>query len=196
MLLDQNCRVPNRLNIFLHSRILGEWVESRVDLLDKDGSPLWIEKEDCDVILLPFPTERNDLVIYPVDLASSSIDIMISPSSSVSVVGYPNGKLSCGKFPIWKTGHVASDYEVNYYTGPSFLIDATTRSGMSGSSVFAGREGGYQNTNGGIIYTGGLITKFLGVYSGRVLEETGFDSSIGIVWKPENVLGLLSIRKK
>lgn len=118
--------------------------------------------------------------IYPLDLASGVFDMIVSPSEPVSIVGFPLGLASAGKFPIWKTGHVASDLDLDYEGKPLFLIDATTKPAMSGSPVIARRIGSYRSTAG--LNLGADAVRFLGVYSGRVNEN--IDASIGYVWKP------------
>jgi hypothetical protein len=93
---------------------------------------------------------------------------------------------SGGKFPIWKTGHVASDIDLDWDNKPAFLIDATTKSGMSGSPVIAKRVSIYQTSNGNTI---GNAVKFLGVYSGREISDQGIE--VGFVWKPRTITEIL-----
>ncbi len=95
------------------------------------------------------------------------------------VIGFPLGLAAAGKLPIWKTGHVASDIDINYDGKPIFLIDATTKPGMSGSPVVALVKG-LRRTSTGWNLGGGEFIRFLGIYSGRI-----GDSEIGRVWKPE-----------
>jgi SEC-C motif len=99
----------------------------------------------------------------------------------VSVIGYPLG-LKCGEgWPIWKTGHIASDPDIDFQLGrPAFLIDATTCEGMSGAPVVIRNTSGYQTKNGGHILAAGVTTKFIGIYAGRIHKL----SEIGRVWRP------------
>ena len=90
-------------------------------------------------------------------------------TEDVFVVGFPFGYKSTGYdgwYAIWNNGTIASEYEKELViTVDSFLIDAKTREGQSGSPVLA------------------MVTednaKLLGIYSGR----TNKDSSLGYVWK-------------
>ena len=107
--------------------------------------------------------------------------MIVSPSEAVSIIGFPFGLASSGKFPIWKTGHIASDIDLNYKDKPVFLIDATTKPGMSGSPVIARRNGFSQTSKGQRV--GGTTERFLGVYSGRIQDN----SDVGMVWKPETI---------
>ena len=174
---------PNRLKIWYHVKNkLGNWTQISEDLLDhKSGTKKWIEHpngSNIDVVALPISV-NNNVGTYCLDLNLSKIDLIIAPSEPVSIVGFPFGLSSVGKFPIWKTGHIASDIDLNYNGDPKFLIDATTKPGMSGSPVFAKRIGMQKTSTG--LNMGGDSTKFLGIYSGRILD----DSDVGVVWKPE-----------
>jgi hypothetical protein len=66
-----------------------------------------------------------------------------------------------------------------------FIIDATTKPGMSGSPVVARRIGMYQSSQA--VNMGGSATRFLGVYSGRIHEQ----ADIGMVWKPEVITAII-----
>lgn len=133
-----------------------------------------------DVVALPIP-EAMQVHVYPLDLALADVDMVAAPAMPVSVIGYPLGLATGGNWPIWKTGHIASDPDLDFQPGtPAFLIDATTRSGMSGSPVVLRLNGGFGTRQGGYLLAGGTSTKFMGVYSGRIREE----SEIGTVWRP------------
>ena len=106
----------------------------------------------------------------------------------VSIIGFPLGLTSEGAFPIWKSGHIASDPDLDYNGLPAFLIDATTRGGMSGSPVVLRLLGGYSTRSGSTIMTQTRpSTLFLGIYSGRVHGE----SEIGIVRRPKVISEVL-----
>ena len=131
----------------------------------------------------------NDIKIYDIDLALADFDLMIYPSEAVSIIGFPEGITSEGKLPIWKTGHIASDIDVDWGGKPAFLIDATTKGGMSGSPVIAERVSIYQTSEGNNI---GNAVRFLGVYSGREIDVSGIE--IGFVWKPRAITEILAVR--
>jgi S1-C subfamily serine protease len=125
---------------------------------------------------------------YPVDLGLADVDLVIQPSEAVSIIGFPFGFAATGRLAIWKTGHVASDIDVNYDGKPAFLIDATTRSGMSGSPVVALRVGMWRTSQGVTMSAGQELVRFLGTYSGRIHVE----SEIGTVWKAETLQQILA----
>jgi hypothetical protein len=181
---------PNKLKVWFHGQNLGQWVNREIDLVNRNGENLWLEHklhERVDVIALQL-TVTKEVKIYEIDLALANFDLTISPSEAVSILGFPMGLTSGGKFPIWKTGHVASDMDIDWDNKPVFLIDATTKSGMSGSPVIAKRVGNYQSSSACV--NAGDAVRFLGVYSGREADEYGVE--VGLVWKPRVISEILS----
>jgi len=173
---------PDTLKIFFHGKSLGHWKVKTIPLLDSDKKPTWIghgKGSAIDVVAIPFGPIKDDMKIYDLDLKLKDTDLIIRPSETVSIIGFPNGIASAGKFPIWKTGHIASDIDLDWKNLPCFLIDATTKSGMSGSPVMVRRVGSAQTSKG--MTLGGTKLRWLGIYSGRIDEK----SEIGMVWKPD-----------
>jgi hypothetical protein len=172
---------PNKFRVWFHGLRLGQWVAKEITVLNEGGCKLWLEHErgqEIDVVAIPFQS-MIDVTLYPIDLELANFDLMLYPSSEVSIIGFPQGLTSGGKFLIWKTGHIASDIDLDWDGKPAFLIDATTKSGMSGSPVIAKRVSIYQTSRGNQV---GNAVKFLGVYSGREISDTGIE--VGFVWKP------------
>ena len=169
-------------------KMLGQWLRKDISLLDQDGNKLWLEHgrgKEVDVVAIPLNITL-DIKVYDIDLSLADFDLMIYPSEAVSIIGFPAGVTSEGKLPIWKTGHVASDIGIDWGGKPAFLIDATTKSGMSGSPVIAKRVSIYQTSQGNNI---GNAVKFLGIYSGREIDSSGIE--IGYVWKPKVISEIL-----
>lgn len=168
---------------------LGNWIVLDESLYDSEGNPRWIEHpagSRIDVVALPLQTATNPQVrIYKFDLLLAHVDMVVLPAMPVSIIGYPFGLATGTGFPIWKTGHVASDPNVDYDSRPTFLIDATTRGGMSGSPVVLRLMDPI--TSKGRTIGSGLQTRFLGVYSGRIHEQ----SEIGRVWRPQTISTIL-----
>lgn len=186
--LSPENKVPNKLKVWFHGQKLGSWVPRDIFLTDSKGNSLWLEHKrgrEIDVVVVPI-TKFKDTKIYEIDLLLADFDLMIYPSEPVSIIGFPLGITSAGKLPIWKTGNIASDIDIDWGGKPAFLIDATTKSGMSGSPVIAKRVSIYQTSTGNKI---GNAVKFLGVYSGREVDENGIE--IGYVWKPKVIHEIL-----
>jgi hypothetical protein len=168
---------------------LGEWV-IKTEALTAGGKPRWTEHpthaEKVDVVALPL-TDLNDVQLYPYD-PSGGPDIALSPAEPISVVGFPFGLQAGGSLAVWATGFVASEPEIDFGGLPSFLIDCRTRPGQSGSAVIAHRNGGAVSMkDGGTAIFAGPVTKFFGVYSGRINDQ----SDIGVVWKATTVTDIL-----
>jgi hypothetical protein len=106
----------------------------------------------------------------------------------VSVVGFPFGIAAGGGLPIWATGFIASEPQVDYEHLPIFLIDCRSRPGQSGSPVIAYRSGGAVTTGGGVSVFTGSVFRLLGIYSGRINEQ----SDIGRVRKTTAIQELVA----
>lgn len=184
MCLDRNAAIPDRLFITFHAAgQLGSWVRHEIALINENGEPLWIEHplgSQVDVVAIPLDPPA-EIAIHSLDLSLAQTDMVVAPAMPASVIGFPLGLRAGENWPIWKTGHVASDPDVDFQPGrPAFLIDATTRSGMSGSPVVLRLSGGYMTRSNAFVVGGGTATKFLGVYAGRIHDA----SEIGRVWRP------------
>ncbi len=177
---------PDFMKVWFFTNTVGAWLHKTIKLKDENGQNLWIEHpfgQRVDVVAIPF-VPSADIYIRNLDLTTATIPLKMYPSREVSIIGYPLGLSAGGKFPIWKKGHVASEMDLNFDNKPIFLIDATTRSGMSGSPVVL-RESGMVEMETHI--TTGTYTKFLGVYSGRLDDQ----SEIGRVWKPNVITAII-----
>lgn len=186
--LSENGALPDTLAVWHHIKgRLGTWERRWESLKNPDGSRRWLEHAQgrrIDVVALPV-TVDDEIQVYPLDLSLADTDLQLSPSEAISIIGFPFGLASAGRFPIWKTGHLASDLDLDYDGLPMFIVDATTRHGMSGSPVVARRIGMYRSSQG--MEMGGSATRFLGIYSGRIHGQ----AEIGMVWRPEVVLDVL-----
>jgi hypothetical protein len=178
----------NKLAI-LHNRLghLGMWLWVTEDLFDKDGKPRWLEhptlKGAADLVALPLANTSN-VQFYPLDIGLAKTDLVLSPGESLSIVGFPFGLAQEGGLPIWKTGTIASDLDINYGGKPVFLVDTTSRPGMSGSPVYAIRTGAI-STKTALRVSSGLTVEFLGVYSEQIPA-----AELGGVWKAEVLMAL------
>lgn len=192
-LLSKTGGVPDNVLIYHHlSGRLGAW-EGRIEaLFTEDGSPLWREHplygSRADVVALPL-TNIKGVDLYSYELTEEP-RIAIAPGDVVSVVGFPFGMSTGGLLPIWATGFIASEPQVNINESdlPIFYIDCRSRQGQSGSAVIAHRSGGMvAMENGSAAVFEGPVTRLLGIYSGRVNAE----SDIGIVWRTAALHGLV-----
>ncbi|MCU8395968.1 serine protease [Vibrio vulnificus] len=184
--LSKTGGIPNEIVVVHNSkRALGEWVGIVEPILDADDNPRWIEHpvlgKKADFVALPL-TNLQGVELYAYDLNNTG------PADSVSVVGFPFGIQAGGSLAVWATGFMASEPEVNFKNLPTFLIDCRSRQGQSGSAVIAYRSGGsVAMKDGNTAIFAGPVTKFLGVYSGRINSE----SDLGIVWKASAIKELV-----
>lgn len=181
--LDPNLAIPESLKLHLHSSVqLGQWVEYEYQLFDEHGVKVWWEHpsgREIDVVLLPVP-QIEGVNFYTIHNALTLDKALLAPAYPVSVIGYPLGLSVGGNWPIWKTGHVATDPDIDCLGKPVILIDATTRGGMSGSPVVIRTKGPYIKPDGVVVMSGSnYVTSFVGVYSGRTSDQ----SELGRVWK-------------
>ena len=184
----------NRLAIF-HNRLnrLGEWLWVTEDLFNERSNKRWLEHPTlgaaADLVALPLIHTEN-VQFYPLDMELRKTDIVVGPADSVSIVGFPLGIAQQGGLPVWKTGTVASDLDINIDGKPIFLVDTTSRPGMSGSPVYAVRTGAYRSSSGALKMAMGVapvapMKRFLGVYSEQIQA-----AELGGVWKAEAVMAL------
>ena len=183
--------IPNEL-VILHNRSghLGQWVP-KLESLIEGANPSWHEHptwgSNVDFVALPL-TDTDDVELYPYDLGLEQPKIMVNPADTVSVVGFPFGIRSGGALAVWATGHVATEPDVDHDGKPVFLIDCRARKGQSGSAVIAHRPGGMVALeDGSSAIFKGPVTRFLGIYSGRI----NIESDLGIVWKAEVINELI-----
>ena len=190
--LSSTAAIPDELAIRHHSSAgLGQWVIESQRLQTPSGANAWHEHPSgnaVDVIALPLEMQNPDIQIYPLDLGLADFDMMVYVAMPVSIIGFPFGLSTAGAWPIWKTGHIASDPDLDYDDRPAFLIDATTRAGMSGSPVVLRSYGGYASSKAHMVIGGGPGTRFLGVYSGRIHNQ----AEIGRVWRPSSIKEILA----
>ncbi len=192
--LSQDGKRPNKIKIYYHSKdVLTEIIDKFEEIRDKDDKPLWIEypykidNEQVDVALLKLSNlTTEELFIMPISFELTDDPMIITTGESLSIIGFPMN-ISNNNFPIWKTGHVASDIETNDLF---FYIDATTKSGMSGSPVIAKRIGDYTPYENDNLLLHGDNLKFLGIYSNRITQDDE-DLNIGKVWKLEVIKEIL-----
>lgn len=189
--------LPNALVIWHYVKSTSpnslEWTSVRVQLYKNDGEDIhkkWIEHpkgQRVDVVLLPLEdTGHVQINTFNLDLAFT--DMLPAPAMPVSIIGFPFGRTAGGVLPIWVTGFIASEPYVDIDEMPLFYVNASGRSGLSGSPVVLRPSGGYHTTEGHFILSGGYQTKFMGIYSGRICN----DSDICRVWKPivfDQILG-------
>jgi len=194
--LDPEGRMPDQIQILHNTKgKLGDWHWVTEDLLDPaTGKGRWSEhpilKSKVDVVVFPL-AKISDCDLYPVDLELRNTPILLTPAAQISIVGFPFGRGSYKGLPVWKSGAIASDPDLDYDDTPQFLVDASGKPGMSGSPVWARREGGFIDESGGTNLGTGIFERFLGVYAGEIDGV----SQIGRVWKASALMEIYNLLK-
>ena len=191
--ISVNGGIPNE--VIVHFRATDPTASSTIQQpqsLFDCGSALWFEHptlgEKADFVALEIEIPEG-AEFLPFDPSQPGDDIFIEPAEPVSVVGFPFGLVAGGSFPVWATGFIATDPEIDFEGLPLMLIDCRTRQGQSGSPVVAYRAGGtYAQGPGRLAIADGHACKFLGIYSGRINDE----SDLGKVWKAAAICELMN----
>jgi len=189
-LLSSNASKPNRLVIRVSDTTSdgGEGFVSKGDiehiipLYDDEDSfldPKWIEHSNSKVDVVGISYNPIDIDVKRLVHSCEESWYKCDVGSKVNIVGYPLGITTDG-FPIWMSGYIASEPAINVDNKPLFYVDSRTRRGQSGSPVFYRiRVGDTISYEGKLIVANTEKTLLLGIYSGRISEE----SDIGRVWK-------------
>lgn len=186
--LSKTAAIPDNIVIYFHKNgdRIDEWIPIRLQLYRSDGSPFWIEhprlgsKADVVALNLSWGSDVFKMPYYMKTKHDRS-NIVVGPAEPVSVIGFPFGLSSFGKFPIWATGFLAQELDLITPDNPIFLIDCRSRQGQSGSPVIAHRPSGARRKEGDrtvATLSPENAWEFLGIYSGRVNPE----SDLGMVW--------------
>jgi len=193
---------PDGLSLRLYNKVFGKSSFLKVSLYDKNNKELFIkfwENESSktnllDVVALPL-LELNLAMIGATNVLTPSLlrsNLILYPSAELFVVGFPIGfAYDANLYPIWKRGTIASDPNLTRVGISKFLIDATTRQGMSGSPVFfRGTQFlTYDSTEKAVALTtnGTETTYLIGIYSAQ--NES---LELGVVTKLDKVFEKLS----
>ncbi|WP_125917223.1 S1 family peptidase [Hymenobacter coccineus] len=185
--------IPNKIRICLPvvldstiqagTKKLGAYQHYTVDLYRDENFelPVWIEhpfsiRVDVVGLIIKIP---DDLDLQELAFDASEGPYRPEIGATVNVLGFPYG-LSTDGFPIWTSGYIASEPNIDYENLPMFLIDCRTRQGQSGSPVISILKKGESIIDKGVEYEASRDIYYLrGIYSGRINSE----SDLGKVWK-------------
>jgi hypothetical protein len=165
-------RAGDRIHFALHkdANDLENFSEFELPLYDVHGDPIWASSDlypNADVVLVPLPARMLPLFVFTE--AHTRGDIKIRPTSGATLLGYPYGFFDrTHLLPIWKTGHVASEPDVDFEGQRAFLVDVSAFPGMSGSPVLAVATGIYESEDG--MMRSGRVLKLLGIFSSMTVR--------------------------
>jgi len=137
MSMGTNQIVPTNVIIYFRKTPIGGCKPILESLYDSNGVALWFEHQlggtNIDVVALPLPSIHDDeIVIMPLDLGLAETDILLGPAMAVSIIGFPRYITIPNDMPLWKTGYIASDPDLDNGGFPRFLVGVNARPGMSG----------------------------------------------------------------
>lgn len=150
-----------------------------------------VHGQDVDVAALEIGASfsRNERKrIQCINDAPNTESIVPYIGADVFVIGFPLRPNASwpAPLPIWKRGSIATEPNVPFRSKSTFLVDSTTKDGMSGSPVVF-RSLMAHTASGDLTFSAQPKSKFLGVYSGRELSNNNSDTQLGIVWKTEYI---------
>jgi hypothetical protein len=99
----------------------------------------------------------------------------------VFILGYPF-KIRLPAYPVWKRGSIASEPNLVRLTTDYMLVDTASRPGMSGAPVIRRSWTNHMLEVGVLAVMDTPLTKFIGVYSGRLPTDHSHEAQIGLVW--------------
>lgn len=177
--------IPNRIKVHLHTKRNSHepvrYKTAAFNLQTNSGANIWVEhpifNTEADIAAIPLDVD-DEVFLHPFNLAHEPTRVT-GPADPVSVIGFPFGKSSGDGLPIWATGYMASEPNLDYEGKPVVLIDCRTRTGQSGSPVVSFRSDGVIGHNQFQGTWTAPSSDFLGLYCSRINAE----SDLGVVWK-------------
>lgn len=168
---------------------------------DERRVPLWwvhpVHAEKVDLAVIPLAMNLLAELSGEIRIVAANeplvnnLDVPLRVGQDVFTIGFPR-MMDAGGLPIWKRGSLATHPGQTLGGLPKLYIDTATREGMSGSPVFASgiisvRIPGQQ------ISGLAIRNRFLGIYSGRVGDDT-FQAQLGVVWKESAIVETINGR--
>lgn len=197
--LSPNASEPDRIHVWLTVKDnLGKWASLEIPVVDPNDNPLWLEHptfgRKVDVVAIPF-TCSEGLTIYPINEINQKEDMEVQLGHDIFILGFPFNLKPTGSFPVWKRGSIATEPDIDIDGSPKFMVDTASRNGMSGSPVILRAWHSYTSTDESIKFISGTATKFLGIYSGRIGDDDEFKAQLGIIWRADVILEIISGQK-
>lgn len=176
------------------------WRPNLISLIDQsNGEPNWMQHprgQDIDIASISVDVECIGLAKDLLDPTGHRPNMWMSPGMDVLLPGYPLGLTSNGLMPIWKRGSIASSLQFGHSVDQYFFVDTATRSGMSGAPCIAAAGPTFYElspeTSKMVRVDLPACWRFLGVYSGRKNSSDSFEAQVGVVWRENLALDVLT----
>lgn len=159
-------------------------------LYDKENRPTWkihpTLGRGADIVALPVRLPWKHITGRAInDLPQAPLRTMVG--SPLFILGYP---FEPERYPVWKLATVASEPALTPALRPYLLVDSASRPGMSGAPVIQRGFGlvHIEDESGWKLDTlNAPMTRFVGIYSGRLHTKSPIDAQLGMVWPAELV---------
>jgi len=174
----------------------------RWPLYTKRSQQVWIQSgsvPEADLAVVPIPVSAyedcKDVSCISRKWMTSG-NLKVRPTSPITLIGYPYGYFDrANALPIWKTGSLASEPDVDFDGKPLLILDISAFPGMSGAPAFAVAYGSYETEDGGLVAGG--VRRFMGIFASmqmrterKFLEEfTHSDHKLGVTHNESLQLG-------
>lgn len=155
---------------------------------------------------------QNRDILIPMYLSNDNLpnnnDLTIEVTSDIVVASYPRMFYDkVNKFPIVKSGIVASGWGLNFNNTPTFLIDAKLFPGSSGGLVLS-KPTHLSTTDGKLVFSHNKRFVLLGVYSGEpisipnaielenmtIIRKDSY--GLGTVWYPHLITEIINANRQ
>jgi len=181
---------PDNIKILHNANILGNYTITTEKLAKSDGSILFkefqINNEMVDVVAIPLTDTLINVKIYPVNYKTTFDSLLISPTDRIFVLGFPLGVRSAPAMPIWKSGLIASEPDIDQESKPIIWVDIISYGGMSGSPVYYITDKLMFKNGSSSNMIGGSQSFFMGVFS-----HGYYKINTGALWKSTYLKPLL-----
>ena len=114
-------RQGDRIRFALHTDLnnLEAIREYELPLYDAHNDPIWLSSQqyaNADIVMVPMPQRALPLLVFTEQ--HTTANLKIRPTSGATLIGYPYGFFDRRHLlPIWKTGHLASEPDVDFEIG-------------------------------------------------------------------------------
>jgi hypothetical protein len=170
-----------------------------INIRNEDDEPLWLvhPARNVDMAVVPITFTDDQLSVinpHPINTLVTS-ELAVHIGMDVFILGYPLGTGPPG-YPVWKRGSVASEPDLARLTTDYLLVDTASRPGMSGGPVILRSSGHHVLANGDVSNEPKFLTRFIGVYSGRLVTKSQLDAQLGQVWPAEFIDEIIAGNKR
>lgn len=184
---ERRLAIPNALQVQFHALPIGSrWLSPKM-LLNQDENVNWLQHkkgQEYDIACVRIQSLPSIVFFHDPTTNNCAEPLAHDIGSNCFVVGYPLSHSYTEDTVVWKSASIATEFALDFASKPCFLVDATTSSGMSGSPVFLRQYGSVRYASGDVgFWSGGPVTEFVGIYSGRYTSSNGGPLNLGYVWK-------------